>query len=556
MEIGLRLLLSPGQERSILANHHHEKALESLFHPEHGTFSIEHPRRKDPSQDVQVSIKADPSKPLPPHFDSLICAIAQVAPDLAAKMLSAPLLCQTEPVAKAGLAFICAKVWKEAGLPEPGQVLGKTEGAALRKEMLALLAGDKFTVELKQLWAPLVEHEAAQAPSHQADGSPSGQPMDSGNTVHGIAGQFYVALIHGDTVGMKIALQELSQLGDAGASEAYRNCHLDMMQVAPLPVPQIPLSEPSLSPLRDGITITSPTTETEPAPPAMREEVPFTQQEFAMVVPGSAASLELQKQNAEGPEKLAEAITSGNLEQMEKLLGESGALLINAKMPPSGFTPVGLAAALGNKEAVALFLKCPGVDVNQCSLLAPTVGAANAAARRGIVADASPLILGMKSGNMEVVELLLAAPGIDLNAVNRYGQTPLCQAARMGNVELVAHLLQQPQVDATLADVYGLTPLHAAAANLEQPTLVQAFLAFREDEFDSLANIPDPRGNKALDYARAVGNDPTDVIGSLELFTEPSSVHAAPSILTDYTQSFLLVGPEVPRFPLGNFQEV
>jgi len=45
------------------------------------------------------------------------------------------------------------------------------------------------------------------------------------------------------------------------------------------------------------------------------------------------------------------------------------------------------------------------------------------------------------------VRLLLAAPGVDVNAANAGGGTPLCIACQLRRVEIVRLLLGAPEVD-------------------------------------------------------------------------------------------------------------
>ena len=70
------------------------------------------------------------------------------------------------------------------------------------------------------------------------------------------------------------------------------------------------------------------------------------------------------------------------------------------------------------------------------------------------------LIFILQEGHTEVVELLLKTPGIDVNAVDRYGQTPLYVAA----TEVVELLLKAPGIDVNAKQEDGWTPLYLAAS--------------------------------------------------------------------------------------------
>ena len=99
------------------------------------------------------------------------------------------------------------------------------------------------------------------------------------------------------------------------------------------------------------------------------------------------------------------------------------------------------------------------------------------------------LIFILQSGHTEVVELLLKTPGIDVNAASKWGETPLFLAAQVsynhiehiyyiciqhiicfmfmfilqrGHTEVVELLLKTPGIDVNAADKRGETPLYRA----------------------------------------------------------------------------------------------
>ncbi|MBR2145314.1 MAG: ankyrin repeat domain-containing protein, partial [Akkermansia sp.] len=89
----------------------------------------------------------------------------------------------------------------------------------------------------------------------------------------------------------------------------------------------------------------------------------------------------------------------------------------------------------------------------------------------------TPLYQAAWDGHAEVVKLLLAAPGIDVNKANKYGSTPLYWAARFGHAEVVKLLLAVPGIDVNKAGSDGCTPLKTALINsskTECPELIRA----------------------------------------------------------------------------------
>ena len=80
----------------------------------------------------------------------------------------------------------------------------------------------------------------------------------------------------------------------------------------------------------------------------------------------------------------------------------------------------------------------------------------------GNVWGSTPLHMASHNGHHGVVELLVAAPGIDVNRVDVWGETPLYVACRNGHVEVVRLLLAAAGVDVNRANHHGTTPLVAA----------------------------------------------------------------------------------------------
>lgn len=70
-----------------------------------------------------------------------------------------------------------------------------------------------------------------------------------------------------------------------------------------------------------------------------------------------------------------------------------------------------------------------------------------------------------RTNNVKKLHLQLSLPGIDINAKDNAGWTPLHEACNHGSTECVREILQRcPEVD-LLSHVDGLTPLHDALQN-------------------------------------------------------------------------------------------
>lgn len=141
-----------------------------------------------------------------------------------------------------------------------------------------------------------------------------------------------------------------------------------------------------------------------------------------------------------------------------------------------------------------------------------------------------PLFLALRGGATQVVAALIAAPGIDVDAANPVGETPLMMAALRGDLDSMKALARR----GARIDREGWTPLHYAASGpslpairwlLEQGVRVETrspngnsalMLAARYGPIDGalllLERGADPRprndnGHDAASYARLAGRD-------------------------------------------------
>lgn len=107
------------------------------------------------------------------------------------------------------------------------------------------------------------------------------------------------------------------------------------------------------------------------------------------------------------------------------------------------------------------------------------------------------LHLALRDGHQRVAMVLLDAPGIDIDAANAQGETPLMIAAIRGSLEWCQRLVHiGAQVNRT-----GWAPLHYAASSPDPRTI-----AFLLDE-GARIDAPAPNGTTALMMAAGYGSE-------------------------------------------------
>ena len=115
----------------------------------------------------------------------------------------------------------------------------------------------------------------------------------------------------------------------------------------------------------------------------------------------------------------------------------------------------------------------------------------------------SGLVLGLQEQSPKAVRLLLAQPGIDIEAVNKAGESALMMAALKGDQATAALLLDR----GARVDRPGWTPLHYAATGPE-PALVRLFIE-RGARIDAVS----PNGRTPLMMAAQYGpEDSVDLL--------------------------------------------
>jgi ankyrin repeat protein len=158
-------------------------------------------------------------------------------------------------------------------------------------------------------------------------------------------------------------------------------------------------------------------------------------------------------------------------------LVEAAGILVNQTQSANGWTPLMAACEKGDKNAqsdhsscIEILLGAPGIDVNQ-----------------PLTSGATALYIACLRKHLEAIHLLLLAPNIDINKAKKNGKTPLFVACYKGNSGAVKALLQYTLfLDVNKATKDGETPLYIACKKGNWDIVV-LLLMFDEIQVDEAA---------------------------------------------------------------------
>lgn len=214
---------------------------------------------------------------------------------------------------------------------------------------------------------------------------------------------------------------------------------------------------------------------------------------------------------------LGRAAQMGHVEMVKLLLSKNAIDPNLGKIGP----PLAIAAYNSHHAVVDLLLNAPGVDLN----LRDSGGC-------------TPLFSAVFSGSEAVLAQFITHPGVDINAGQSVtpmtGWSALMYAISRGHKRMITRLLELPTIDAGHRSMIGQTALHIAAG-VGLGDIVQLILAKTAD--------PDPKdylGQSPLFRAAACGHlaivkllcesgadpNPTDIVGATPIVMADKNGHS------------------------------
>lgn len=167
---------------------------------------------------------------------------------------------------------------------------------------------------------------------------------------------------------------------------------------------------------------------------------------------------------------------------------------VNANGFPDERTPLHLATSNGHADVVELLLSAPNIDVNAVDAKGQTALHIVANMAMGTSGDMFTVVSALA-----MLRILLEVRDIDVNAKNNGGSTPLHEVARGGDIGMAEVLLEFP-TDVNAEDRKGRTPLHFAAM-YGRRDVVRVLLEVTNVE----VNIEDNEGRTTFDLAQMYG---------------------------------------------------
>lgn len=150
-------------------------------------------------------------------------------------------------------------------------------------------------------------------------------------------------------------------------------------------------------------------------------------------------------------EELIDAVGEGDLEEIRQIVHPASIISINQLSTKlsmwRGEAALHVACTEGHLDIVEFLLAMPGIDVNNLN-------------SRGY----TPLHLACQGQSPQVIKVLLRVPHIDVNnASNVWRSTPLHEACESWNHAGIEQLLKAPGIQVNLENTEGRLPLHYAA---------------------------------------------------------------------------------------------